>query len=169
VNIILEGPDGGGKSTLASFLASELRYRVHASEGPIRHDRDMLQRYTTYLLKRRTIFDRLALISEPIYGPLFQRRPPTDDEMKIIWEFYRLRPLIIYCRPIDAGTGMSNHRATSSMDSSAYMAMVNIHYPRLLGKYDAWAKVVQPMRYEIGEDLVEFKMRLLEKLDAVAV
>lgn len=169
MNIVLEGPDGAGKSTLAAFLAERLRYRIHASEGPIRDTQDLIARYTTFLLKRRTIFDRLALISEPIYGPMMKRRSPTERDLNVIREFYEQRPLIVYCRPRDAATGMTNHRPTSAMDNSAYMAKVNILYPRLLNKYDQWARVVQPMRYEIGDDREDLARRIMERTHAVTV
>lgn len=165
MNIVLEGPDGGGKSTLATFLAARLRYRVHASEGPIRDDAEMKRRFLIYLLKRRTIFDRLAMISEPIYGPVFQRRFPTPTDMAIIAEFYETKPLIIYCR----GDALDQHTASSPVDTPAYLAQLRIHHPRICAKYDAWAKAAQPMRYEIGDDMNHLLQRIEGKIHAFAV
>jgi hypothetical protein len=66
-----------------------------------------LKRWTEENVKKgwqNTIFDRHRLISEPIYGPILRdhSEPGFDD---LHWfhswldEFYRLRPVLIYCLP----------------------------------------------------------------------
>ena len=73
--IILEGPDGGGKSTLAARLHRDYDYAI-VKTGPPALDEDTTAAYLSALytaLARPglTIFDRLHL-GEAIYGPLLR-------------------------------------------------------------------------------------------------
>jgi hypothetical protein len=73
--IILEGPDGGGKTTLANWLRAHHDYKV-VKFGPTKPGEDALQTYTDSLLKAvksktPTVFDRHYL-GETIYGPILR-------------------------------------------------------------------------------------------------
>lgn len=106
--IIVEGPDGGGKSTLVKKLAQELRLpvadKVVASDTTAMVD---LVKWTEDNVARGfqpTIFDRHRLISEPIYGPIL--KPRQDSNFcdltwlsQQLWLFYGCKPVIIYCLP----------------------------------------------------------------------
>ncbi len=68
MNIIIEGPDGAGKTTLAKGFKE---YEYH-HEGPPSLGYNLLQYYTNLLEQAdNTIFDRHAL-SELVYGPLLR-------------------------------------------------------------------------------------------------
>ena len=73
--IILEGPDGGGKTTLATWLKREHGFSyVHA--GPPTEPADMLAEYGAQLWKalhgrKNVVFDRLHL-GELVYGPVLR-------------------------------------------------------------------------------------------------
>lgn len=167
MNIVLEGPDGGGKSTLARCIQTQLGYSIHASEGPIRSEVDMVGRFATFTLKKNTIFDRIAMISEPIYGPLLQRRTCNESEMRVIREFYDMKPLIIYCRPTQRHT-LTNHNP-NSRDTKEYLRTLQRLHPTICIKYDLWAIVARPIRYEIGDDIDRLISFLAETRDAIAV
>lgn len=106
--IIVEGPDGGGKSTLVQKLAHELRLpvadKVVASDTTAMTD---LVKWTEDNVARGfqpTIFDRHRLISEPIYGPILKsRQDPKFCDLtwmsQQLWLFYGCKPVIIYCLP----------------------------------------------------------------------
>lgn len=106
--IIVEGPDGGGKSTLVQKLAYELKLpvadKVVASDTTAMTD---LVKWTEDNVARGfqpTIFDRHRLISEPIYGPILKsRQDPKFCDLtwlsQQLWLFYGCKPVIIYCLP----------------------------------------------------------------------
>lgn len=68
MNIILEGLDGSGKTTLANKLSTELDMYVHHSPFPC--DDEVLKEWQFQMLKHEPgiILDR-CFISELIYGP----------------------------------------------------------------------------------------------------
>lgn len=106
--IIVEGPDGGGKSTLVKRLSAELSLpvapKVVASDTTPVVD---LRRWTeenVYQGFQPVIFDRHRLISEPIYGPAMRRRQHGEFYdltwlSDMMWHFYNAKPVIIYCMP----------------------------------------------------------------------
>ncbi|MFE9424304.1 hypothetical protein ACFYNO_15200 [Kitasatospora sp. NPDC006697] len=71
--LVLEGPDGVGKSTLAERLSKEYDFTVvHSPQTP--DHLDLTSRYRTILDGTgRIIFDR-CFISELVYGPLYRGR-----------------------------------------------------------------------------------------------
>lgn len=106
--IIVEGPDGSGKTTLVERLAREIRLpvasKVVASDTqPIVNIRDWTE---TNVHKgfQPVIFDRHRLISEPIYGPAMRRRQDAEFYdltwlSDMMWHFYNAKPIIVYCLP----------------------------------------------------------------------
>jgi len=106
--IIVEGPDGGGKSTLVQALAKGLNYPVaqRVVDKQTNALVDLQNWVDTNLMEgfSRTIYDRHRLISEPIYGPLI--RPGKNLDFfspmwleRVMGEFYYIRPVVIYCIP----------------------------------------------------------------------
>lgn len=106
--LVVEGPDGSGKTTLVNHLAQTLGFRI----APKVVDSDTkpmvnLRNWTEYNVAygfRPIIFDRHRLISEPIYGPAM--RKTQDAEFydltwlsEMMWRFYQANPVIIYCLP----------------------------------------------------------------------
>jgi hypothetical protein len=73
--IILEGPDGGGKTTLARHLNEKYGYVTMKTSQP-KDGEDLFTSYTTSLLQatgswRPIVFDRHYL-GEPVYGPIMR-------------------------------------------------------------------------------------------------
>jgi hypothetical protein len=67
--IILEGPDGVGKSTIAEYLSKEYSLPVKSGEGPPKDTQDFIDRVDRYLLLPSPyIYDRHPVISGPIYA-----------------------------------------------------------------------------------------------------
>lgn len=106
--IIVEGPDGSGKTTLIQRLASELDLPI----APRVVTKDMeamvdLQAWTEKNIRagfQPVIFDRHRMISEPIYGPIFREKPQPGFEdihwfTEMMVGLYDMEPIIIYCLP----------------------------------------------------------------------
>lgn len=108
MNIIVEGPDGGGKSTLIHHLSKALLIPVHekASDsvaGPIPTlaawvDKDISADWT-----QRWIYDRYPTISEPIYGRLVRGRiqPPFHEDAYLanVNEVLYRTAVVVWCIP----------------------------------------------------------------------
>lgn len=106
--IIVEGPDGAGKTTLISQLQQYLGGIPIAPRVVSKETRALvdMQRWVDENLEQGfqgTLFDRHRLISEPIYGPAMGRTLAGFDD--VAWlgprmkRFYQLEPIIIYCLP----------------------------------------------------------------------
>lgn len=70
-HIIIEGPDGAGKTTLAKQLAF-LTGKAYHHEGPPPQGVDVFQHYMSLLVRNEpTVFDRL-FEGENVYGPILR-------------------------------------------------------------------------------------------------
>lgn len=106
--IILEGPDGAGKTTLAVRLSRELGIPiapkvVSSDTTPLTDLRAWTEQNVSSGFQRK-IFDRHRVISEPIYGPATRARQDLAFcdmgwMMEMVGRFYAADPIIIYCLP----------------------------------------------------------------------
>jgi hypothetical protein len=106
--IILEGPDGAGKTRLAQRLSGDLglliQPKVVDSTTQAMVDLKLwVEQDLRQGLKAR-LYDRHRLISEPIYGPVVRgRMEPGFHDLRWLttqqWMFELLRPLVIFCLP----------------------------------------------------------------------
>jgi hypothetical protein len=106
--LVVEGPDGAGKSTLARRLSMELGWPiapkvVDSRTMPLTDMREWVEQNLEAGLQK-TIFDRHRLISEPIYGPLLRGTmdPGFDDAWwlrRMHTRFRELHPMVIFCLP----------------------------------------------------------------------
>lgn len=107
--VIVEGPDGSGKSTLVKRLAEELGIKVHpracTSDNGIDPAtlRDWVDR-DLHPSSAGGLYDRHPLISEPIYGPII-RGHMADGFQDLVWlgtamtKFRINTDLLIFCLP----------------------------------------------------------------------
>lgn len=107
--IIVEGPDGAGKSSLIERLVE--KFNLPVAPRVVSKDTEAMVDLVKWTEDNVTsgfqnrIFDRHRLISEPIYGALMRKafQPQFDN---IVWLtamnsflFKECRPLVIYCLP----------------------------------------------------------------------
>ncbi len=98
MNIIIEGPDGSGKTYIAQQLADLLNLQYKHFEAP-RTDEEVLAQYDMYkkLLKTQTsiVLDR-AWYSDMVYGPIFRgKRAITFEKMQALETL--TNGVVIYC------------------------------------------------------------------------
>jgi len=92
--IILEGPDGGGKSTLLEKLRPVFReYEFVHSGGPVQSPADLYTRMRKQ--HPRQVRDRHFCISSPIYSEALGRQCWVDDRVIESWLLHR--PFVIFC------------------------------------------------------------------------
>lgn len=129
MNIVIEGPDNSGKSTLAVSLSAFLGWPIQPSEGPERYPGEMEARCLRYLNMYWTIFDRHPCISQSIYG-LYR-----GDTLPDATAFYRSNPFIIYC----PGDGLLTGHVIKAHDSEDHLKMLDLHHRSICEDYDRWA------------------------------
>lgn len=145
MNIVLEGPDNSGKSTLASFLAAHIRRPIVASEGPDQYPGEINDRIRRYEYFRGVIFDRHPCISQPIYG---RYRSATEVDQRLIHRFMDSRPLFIYCR----GRDLANH-VEKKVDTPEHLASVKANHSMICRAYDEWAVQHAHLWYRVGDNM----------------
>lgn len=106
--LIVEGPDGSGKSTLVRRLSKDLGLpvapRIVGSDTIAKFDLAAWTEQNVAKGFQRMLFDRHRLISEPIYGPILRGRQQTKFMdlgwmADMTWAFYGANPIILYCLP----------------------------------------------------------------------
>jgi hypothetical protein len=138
-NIILEGPDNAGKSTLAKFLRRAIQWPLKDREGKPPSRRSMIDKVERYLNIDGYIIDRHVVISQTIYGQALRDDLPIPFDL--VSAFYAQPNLIIYCRCIDQG--LEGHQPTMHegglADTVDHCVELERNYERLIQLYDEWA------------------------------
>jgi GTPase SAR1 family protein len=165
MNIVVEGVDASGKSTLIKRLVSERPRFVVASEGPPKYAGEMNVRVVKYRQYEDVIFDRHPCVSQPIYGKL---RTHFDAIEKTLTEaFYSTRPFFVYCRP-NLSRGFDNHVADAHEDP-AHLDAVKHNYMKLLRAYDEWALDHAHVVYRLGQDFERTINTIIKATDVRSV
>jgi hypothetical protein len=137
--LIIEGPDGAGKTTLVNLLVGELNWPVARKvvDSNTKANTDLMTWVEDNVRAGLvpTIFDRHRLISEPIYGPLLRgnMEPGFDDFRWLRWQqtkFRALEPLVIWCMPplskvVDNVTGDPNNTVVEAQIETIYWLYFN--------------------------------------------
>lgn len=157
MNIVVEGPDNSGKSTLVDRLHQRIGFRVIASKGRASPE-TWGHRFMEFDGEKCVIFDRHVCISEPIYSEVCRRTPVPRELTR---RFYASKPLIIYCqntRGLNGHVGKNNHK-----DTPEHLAILGQTHHIVCGEYDRWAIKHAHIIYRMGED---DPMRVVEMVEA---
>jgi hypothetical protein len=105
--IVVEGPDGGGKTTLIRYLT--VAFRIPVAPRVVSKEAEALIDLKVWVeqdneMCPELIYDRHRLISEPIYGPILRHRtePGFDDPDWLgaqLQDFYDRHMFHIFCIP----------------------------------------------------------------------
>ena len=135
--VIIEGPDGAGKTTLINHILRsypELRMAPRACTsmgGPLTgHDLAYWLRY--YGTEFGAIYDRHPSISGPVYDAVFGRTidDVTADMVRGALHYITENARVIYCRP-------PRREIVKSVNESAQMGGVDREIHRIIDTYDA--------------------------------
>lgn len=159
--IVIEGIDNAGKSTLAAQLSQRLGIRVITSPGPQKGS-ELIRRVERCLEKPHAIFDRHPCVSDVIYSTLRGKR--SDIPLSLIEQFYRSRPLFIYCAPNP--NGLKGH-ITKGHDTKEHLDAVERHYSLLTKQYHDWACAYSNAWWRFG-DSIEPIVRMCDDFDPIA-
>lgn len=131
--IIIEGPDGAGKSTLAKSLAGALDMNILKMTA---NGGQSMPEYVQKLKCDGIIIDR-CWVSEQIYSDLFKREPRIDDDnAEALTEFCGLAgiPIIVLLPPLRVVISRLNERG----DEYADVVCPNI--VEIYKRYQEWAE-----------------------------
>lgn len=131
--IIIEGPDGAGKSTLAKSLAGALDMNILKMTA---NGGQSVSEYLQKLACDGIIIDR-CWISEQVYSDLFGREPRIDhDDAEALTELCEHTgiPIIVLLPPLHVVIGRLNERG----DEYADVVCPNI--VEIYKRYQEWAE-----------------------------
>lgn len=96
MNIIIEGPDGAGKTFLANQLADALNLQIVHFVAPT-DDSSQFEMYRDFIIDmKNTILDR-AWYSDMVYGPIFRGAAEIRSETMRELERGCEDTIVIYC------------------------------------------------------------------------
>jgi hypothetical protein len=148
MNIIVEGPDGAGKSTLCQFLSTRLGRLVIGGEGPSRHIGDFDLRISRLLRCQEVIFDRHPAVSGPLYNK-FREGPQDWPSVESLRDFYSSSPIFLYCHPTEA----TQHNAdNAAVDTPEYLEWLTKNELGIRQEYERWALHHSHLTYRAGDD-----------------
>lgn len=130
--IIIEGPDGAGKSTLAKSLADALDMNILKMTA---NGGQSVPEYLQKLACDGVIIDR-CWVSEQVYSDLFNRKPRIDnDDAEALTEFCGLAgiPIVVLLPPLRVVVSRLNERG----DEYADIVCPNI--VEIYRRYQEWA------------------------------
>ncbi|QDH45124.1 guanylate kinase [Salmonella phage SE13] len=98
MNIIIEGPDNAGKSTLIEFLKSRTGRSVIHNTVDKNPESVMAKQTKENALEGNCIYDRSAVISEYIYCLVLQRTPVVNINISHVADMCD-NAIVIFCMP----------------------------------------------------------------------
>lgn len=146
MNIVFEGPDNSGKSTLARYVANHVKKNIILSEGPDKYPGEINERILRYEQLRGVIFDRHPCVSHPIYSSF---RTITPIKPELLLRFYDSKPVFIYCR----ARGLEGHVIKDHIDTADHLESITTNADGIARMYDEWATHHALIWYRVGDSM----------------
>lgn len=148
--IVVEGPDGSGKTTLIAKVSEWLNVPVFHTGGPPATKEELLDRiHRIEAAQFDCVFDRVPFISEPIYRKA-DGKPMLIPEEELRQGLVRMNPTIIWCElPTvqDMFAGISTEKKSHKSDEHLQEVFRNYH--RIAALYRETKKELRASGFDI--------------------
>lgn len=153
--IILEGPDGAGKTTLANYLRDKFGYMiVHRSKPETLEDKlRMYEQYRNSILKGDNLIWDRCWYSEMVYGPVMRDQSYIDlNQMYEYEELLRVRgAVLIHCTDeIELLWKRMQERGEPYIKDIEVLDRLRVNYEFLMHKVPHRIPV---LRYELSKNM----------------
>ncbi len=132
--IVVEGPDGSGKSTLVAALENKFGIVSKHFGGPPADMQEIQERVMSSL--NEPLLDRWSPISEQVYAPIRGQHRSMDILDTFVNKY---RPFVIYCRPPKIDLMRNKERClevSKEHKSARHCEMVSTNFRKVVDLYD---------------------------------
>lgn len=136
MRIIVEGPDGSGKTTLIQRLHELTMWPIVPGEGPEKYPgeaENRIRRYNAHKPEPHLIYDRHPAVSHLIYSQ-FTNVTKINPNDPVINDFYSQDNLFVYCHPPE----VISHQI-SPHDTPDLLEAIDFHQIEIHVMYETWA------------------------------
>jgi thymidylate kinase len=151
--IILEGPDGAGKTTLAEALVAKTGAELW-HRGPIQGSpqEEYLDPITGWDSSTHVICDRWHL-GELVYGPIFRGESKLDEDTRIDIDLAirKAGGILVYCRPHVTSMQLNIRRRGDDMVSEDQLLDITAAYDRVMRASLIGGITVNPFEHHIDD------------------
>lgn len=146
--IILEGPDGAGKSTLGKRIEAELGIKYYHSARPQSvYDQDRIMKEIAVMdadRSRKYVIDRAPWISDPVYARVMRRPMLLSSEHFEMARNFEFK--VLWCSP--AGLKPKNISTENKPHKDpAFLRKVKVNHERIIDTYDQYFMQVHPFKW----------------------
>lgn len=147
IKIILEGPDGSGKSTFAEKLYAKMGVKAFHAGGKPKTIEEIEGRARLCLDPTIQVHDRVFIITDWIYRHALKEPCFLDDSLRtelLVDMNAKFNVKVIYMRPpLDVMFAAWNHRAEKAHKPKEHCDKITQNYEDLVNLYDAEMERIQ--------------------------